>query len=230
MTTQVLTEPETRYSREGKIETPLSDDDFAKGMNTGLFLKQKHKGLCVLLHYSAVRISEALKAKREQFTVTKEAVLFNVGPRLKKTKRLKICSGCEERNSRKAHYCRRCGKDISQLETTLVGTKSITTHALKLPLSAPYMDLLKEAIEETQKEEEVFDYCRKTGYNITTRAFKYPHLFRLSRITNFLLEGWTLVDVRSWTGLSLAALEYYTGLVKIDKMGDSLANHSKTSR
>jgi len=71
--------------------------------------------------------------------------------------------------------------------------------------------------------ERVFPYCDKTGYNIGRRAFKYPQLFRLSRITNFFLEGWTIAQVRSWTGLSLASLEYYVGIVDTQKMGDSLA-------
>lgn len=97
------------------------------------------------------------------------------------------------------------------------------TPALKLPLNAPYVSELRSFIEDTQKGERVFPYCDKTGYNIVRRAFKYPHLFRLSRITNFFLEGWTIAQVKSWTGLSLAALEYYVGIVDTQKMGDSLA-------
>ena len=97
------------------------------------------------------------------------------------------------------------------------------TPALKLPLNAPYVSELRNFIEDTRKGERVFPYCDKTGYNIVRRAFKYPHLFRLSRITNFFLEGWTIAQVRSWTGLSLAALEYYVGIVDTQKMGDSLA-------
>jgi len=97
------------------------------------------------------------------------------------------------------------------------------TPALKLPLNAPYVSELRNFIEDTRKGERVFPYCDKTGYSIVRRAFKYPHLFRLSRITNFFLEGWTIAQVRSWTGLSLAALEYYVGIVDTQKMGDSLA-------
>ena len=97
------------------------------------------------------------------------------------------------------------------------------TPALKFPLNAPYVSELRDIIEATPKGVRVFPYCDKTGYNIVRRAFKYPHLFRLSRITNFFLEGWTIAQVRSWTGLSLAALEYYVGIVDTQKMGDSLA-------
>ena len=97
------------------------------------------------------------------------------------------------------------------------------TPSLKLPLDAPHMLELKKCIEETADGKRVFPYCGKTGYNIVRRAFKYPHLFRLSRITKFFTEGYTIAQLRSWTGLSLAALEYYVGIVDTQKMSDSLA-------
>ena len=85
------------------------------------------------------------------------------------------------------------------------------------------MNELKKCIEETPEGKRVFPYCGKTGYNIVRRAFKYPHLFRLSRITKFFIEGYTIAQLRSSTGLSLAAFEYYVGIVDTQKMGDSLA-------
>ncbi len=55
------------------------------------------------------------------------------------------------------------------------------------------------------------------------RAFGfYPHFFRLSRITNFFAEGWTIAQVHSWTELTLKALDSYMGLVDVDRMGMSL--------
>jgi hypothetical protein len=96
------------------------------------------------------------------------------------------------------------------------------TQALPLPLEAPFMEDLITALENTERGKRVFPYCPKTGYNVVERAFKYPHLFRLSRITNFFLEGWTIAQVRNWTGLSLKALEYYIGNVNLIKMGKSL--------
>jgi len=59
------------------------------------------------------------------------------------------------------------------------------------------------------------------------RVFKYPHYFRLSRITNFFLEGWNIAQVRTWTGLSLKALNYYVGLVDITKMGETLGQNRR---
>jgi len=172
------------YRIEGKIETPLTLDDFKEGMDSGKFVESEHRAYCVLLYYSAVRKTEGLLVEREQFQITRSAIMYDVGERFK---------------------------------------HSLKTPALRLPLKAPYMEELKIVVEKTPKRERVFPYCEKTAYNIVRRAFKYPHLFRLSRITNFFLDGWTIAQVRSWTGLSLAALEYYVGLVDISKMGDSLA-------
>ena len=103
----------------------------------------------------------------------------------------------------------------------------ITTPPLYIPLSAPYVSELVKAIVETKKGERIWNYCLKTGYNIIDRAFGfYPHFFRLSRITNFFLEGWTIAQVHTWTGLTLKALDYYIGLVDIQKMGESLRGKS----
>ena len=98
----------------------------------------------------------------------------------------------------------------------------IQTPALNVPLDAPFVDEIVWSIENTKEGQRVFPFSKKTGYNIVDRVFKYPHYFRLSRITNFFLEGWNIAQVRSWTGLSLKALNYYVGLVDITKMGESL--------
>jgi integrase len=171
------------YKREGKIQTPYTDLDFSKGMEEGLFHKPSHRAYCILLYYSAIRCSEGLRSRKEQFQISGKAILFDVGVRLKHGK---------------------------------------LTPSLLIPLDAPYTNELKRAIEETKVGERVFPYCRATGYNIVRRAFKYPHLFRLSRITNFFLEGWSIAQVKSWTGLTIMALEYYVGVTDIMKMGESL--------
>lgn len=100
---------------------------------------------------------------------------------------------------------------------------SMKTPPLVLPLDAPFMAELVFAIQTTEKGKRIWPYSPKTFYNIVRRVYHYPHYFRLSRITNFFLEGWTIAQVRSWTGLSLQALNYYVGLVDIAKMGQSLA-------
>ena len=105
----------------------------------------------------------------------------------------------------------------------------IETPPLKIPKEATFMDTLIAVIEQTESNHVVFNYSKKTCYNIMHRAgFYYPHFCRLSRITNFFLEGWTIPQVHSWTGLSLRALNFYLGLVDIDKMGKSLIKNQKT--
>jgi len=98
----------------------------------------------------------------------------------------------------------------------LKGSKKVP--AIPIPLDSPFIEYLVDSVIATEKGKPVWDYCPKTGYNVVHRVFHYPHYHRLSRITNFLLEGYTIVDVRSYTGLSLAALEYYVGVVNIGKM------------
>jgi hypothetical protein len=72
---------------------------------------------------------------------------------------------------------------------------------LPIPLNASHIQHLLDAIEDTRKEERVFPYCNKTGYNIIRRAWKYPHLFRLTRITKFIEMGYRISDIKSWTSL-----------------------------
>ena len=175
------------YRKYGKIATPITEEEFKKGMDSGHFVSKKHRGFCVLLYYSAVRKMEALRSLKEQFTIEPEAILFDVGKRLKKQK-----AWLKE------------------------------TPPLRLGFKAPFIEDLKEAIEHTRSKKRVFPYCPKTGYNIVARVFKYPHLFRLSRITWFFEHGWPISKVRSWSGLSLRALDAYIGIVDIREMGEDL--------
>jgi len=103
----------------------------------------------------------------------------------------------------------------------------LETPPLNIPLDAAYAQEIWSCIENTRDRQRVWPYCKKTGYNIVDRVFKYPHYFRLSRITNFFLEGWTIAQVKSWTGLTLKALDYYVGLVDVMKMGESLAKKKR---
>jgi len=171
------------YRKHGKIQVPLTDEEFKQGMQTGPFKKPKHKGFVTLLFYTGVRKSEALRVKKEQFQLRSNQIIFDVGKRLK---------------------------------------HGLETPPLNIPLDAAYAQEIWWAIENTRKNKRVFPYCEKTGYNIVDRVFKYPHYFRLSRITNFFLAGYTIAEVKSWTGLTLKALDYYVGLVNVMKMGESL--------
>jgi hypothetical protein len=196
-----------RYRRFGKIQTPITEKEFKESMEHGHFVDRKHKGYCVLLYYSAVRKMEAGRTRPEQFQVKEDAVTYDVGIRLKKLRR------------------RWKGKVLTEEELQERAKKIrslLSTPPLPLPRTLPFMDELVWAIENTEKGKKIWDYSPKTYYNIVRRAFKYSHLFRLSRITWFLLQGWTTAQIRSWTGLTLAALEYYVGIVSTIKMGKGL--------
>jgi len=103
----------------------------------------------------------------------------------------------------------------------------IETPALNIPLGAPYAMEIWKAVEKTKKGERVFPFSGRTAYNVVCRVFKYPHHLRLSRITNFFSEGYTIPEVRSWTGLTLKALDYYVGLVTVKRMGESLGKEKR---
>lgn len=192
---------EGRYKE--KITTPLTDEEFLEGMQKGTFVvKPQHQALVAFLHYTAVRIGEALKMTRGQFRLTPTQLVCSIGIREKKIHRV---------------------KDKKTGNIKIVKAKLLETPPLELPLDAPYIDCIVDSLMGLKPEEKVWTYCRKTGYNIVHRVFSYPHYHRLSRITWFFAQGYTIPEVRSWTGLTLSALDYYLGLVSIGKMGRSLS-------
>src|SRR3972149_143449 len=203
------------YRKHGKILTIVTDQEFAEGMEKGHFVLDAHRGYPVILYYSAVRKLEALRAVKEQFVIKGGDVFFDVGPRLKKIRRT------------------RRGKRLSDEQYIKVLTKKfdrITTTPLPLALNAPFMKDLVRNIEQADEGERVFPWSLKTAYNIIDRVFSYPHLFRLSRITWFFMphpevgraRGFSIPEVRTYTGLSLAALDYYIGRADIADMGRAL--------
>lgn len=204
------------YRKHGKIVKVVTDKEFAAGMEGGRFANFQHKAFPVILYYSAVRKLEALRALKSQFTITDKDLIFDVGPRLKKIRR------------------RRKGKTLSQKQIDKIMIKrwdQLSTPPLPLPLDAPYMNLLVQRVQDTEGDEDrVFPWCAKTGYNIIDRVFSYPHLFRLSRITWFFSphpeigrpRGFSIAEVKNFTGLSLGALDYYIGLADVQDMGRAL--------
>ena len=181
---QVLEQKKTRYSKHGKILTPISNSEFIEGMSNGHFVADRHRSYAVLLYYTAIRRAEGLRCVPEQFTFKKNKIIFDVLVRLK---------------------------------------HGIQTPPLTIPRNLPFVDELEKAIRDTAKGKRIWNFCAKTAYNIIDRAFGfYPHFFRLSRVTNFFSEGWTIAQVHSWTGLTLKALDSYLGLVSVNQMGMSL--------
>lgn len=205
------------YRKHGKILAPITDQAFAEGMTNGQFVNEDHKSLPVIFYYSAVRKMEALRALKDQFDLRLETrqLFFDVGPRLKKIRRTYRGKRVSEETYKKR---------LKQLKDR------ITTPPLPIPIDAPFMDILLKKIATTEEGQRVFPWSPRTAYNIIDRAFDYPHLFRLSRITWFFLphpevgrpRGFSIPEVKAFTGLSLAALDYYIGLADMSEMGRAM--------
>jgi len=170
----------TIYSRFGKILIPLSPQEFEKGLLEGHFCQDKHRAFAALLYHTGIRVSEALRATKEQFSMQKEAVYFDVLKRLKGGRH---------------------------------------TPPLKIPLEKPGALEIWESVSATETGKRVFPYCRKTGFNIVARVWKYPHHFRLTRITE-LAKRFSIAQLVNWTGLNPMTLNFYIGLVDIEEMGE----------
>lgn len=178
------------YSKSGKILVPLTEEQFIQGMDEGRFCKDKHRGFAALLYYTGIRVSEALRSNKEQYSLQNRRIYFDVLKRLK---------------------------------------HGLVTPPLAIPISKPFAESIWEAVEETKPKQRVFPYSRMTGYNIITRLWRYPHHLRLTRITDLFRphpeigrpEGFSIAEVKTYTGLTLPALDFYIGLVSIEKMGEA---------
>ena len=70
-----------------RYTNPLTDKQFIEGMKIGYFVKSPdHEALITFLHYSAVRISEALSLKRSRFRIVDDMLFVDIGKRLKHSK------------------------------------------------------------------------------------------------------------------------------------------------
>ena len=176
-----------------KYTNILTDKQFIEGMKEGYFVKSPdHEALVTFLHYSALRISEVISHSET----------------------------AGQKGIRRSQF--RIANDMLFVDVGKRLKHSKETPPLEIPLEAAYVNTIIETLKHRQPKEFVWPYCRKTGYNIVKRVFHYPHYHRLSRITQFFLDGHTIAEVKSWTGLSLKALNYYIGLVSIHRMGESL--------
>ena len=100
------------------------------------------------------------------------------------------------------------------------------TEPLPIPINAPYLDILIKQIAETEKGEKVFKFSETTAWRIIRRVWHYPHHLRLTLITKLFEQGKTITQVKSWTGLTLNALDFYVGKVDIMRIGRSLGDQS----
>ena len=98
--------------------------------------------------------------------------------------------------------------------------RSSQTAPLPIGLQKPFAKSITNSISKTRRHHRVFSFSPKTAYNIVARVFYYPHHLRLTKITQLYEKGATTTQLKSWTGLTLNALDYYTGLVDIQELGN----------
>jgi integrase len=103
--------------------------------------------------------------------------------------------------------------------------KGIVTSSLRFKWNLPFFDEVFWCLDKAKDspDERVWQFNGKTAWNIVNRVFNaYPHWFRMNRITSFMEDGYGLGSLRSWTGLTPAALGHYTAKVDVRKMSESL--------
>jgi integrase len=73
------------------------------------------------------------------------------------------------------------------------------------------------------QEGKLFDWCRKTGYNIVHRAFEgfYPHFFRQNRVVKISIKRGDAY-VYSFMGICAQSIDHYRGKVEIIDVGQDL--------
>jgi integrase len=92
---------------------------------------------------------------------------------------------------------------------------SKNTEALAIDRKAPGVS----SIEGRACMNPVFPYTRQTIRNILKPFGLYPHYFRMNRISQLFMQDKNIVQVQSWTGLTINALNAYIGKVSNEKIG-----------
>lgn len=98
-------------------------------------------------------------------------------------------------------------------------------HTAPLPIlrAREFVEEFVSYIESCEPNKRVFSFCPRTAYRIIDRAFgKYPHYFRLTKITMLFRKGFTIDQVRTWTGhKELGSLTPYVGFGNVEKMAEA---------
>ena len=100
--------------------------------------------------------------------------------------------------------------------------KSKQTPPLPLYLSSPFIsELWKFLFKEGTYQP--FDVSRKAAYNMVRNAMGfYPHYYRMNRISQFLNDNKSILEIQNWFGISLRAIDYYITMINLEAMGEDL--------
>src|SRR4030042_1846980 len=75
-----------RY-KQGKILTEITTEQFEAALKNAYNAARQYQAFIVLIYYTGVRVSEALRALKESFQITEETLYWDVGKRLKHGKK-----------------------------------------------------------------------------------------------------------------------------------------------
>ena len=171
------------------IKDPLTPAQFKEGLS---LLKPKYQAYAVLMYYTGMRVSEALRLRKESFDLSKVSLYVEVGVRLKTQRKRKD------------------------------GTVSPGRRTQPLPLSLTLygIDILTRRVRYIRKGDLVFPFNRTTARRQMANAgLGYNHLFRLSAITAFLKAGRSVADIVNWFGVTVQTVNSYIGLTDLAEMG-----------
>lgn len=94
------------------------------------------------------------------------------------------------------------------------------TPPLPLSLDQPHIAVLLEQIRRTKKGKRVFDFDRTTAWRHCSKSgLGYNHHARLTAITFFIKQGYSLAHIVNWFGLTVETVNSYVGLVDLEEMG-----------
>lgn len=171
------------------ILEPITFKQFEKGLS---LLKPRYQAYAVLIYYTGIRVSEALRLTKESFFLDGSVLYVDVGIRLKTQRK--------------------------QKDGTI--SKGKRTKPLPLSLFQPHMDILIHRWRYIRKGQLVFPFSRRTALRqITNAGLGYNHLSRLTAITDFLNQGRTINDIVNWFGISVQTVNNYIGTKDLKEMG-----------
>jgi len=130
------------------------------GREIDMLVRLRDKALIAMAWTFFKRGGEILSIKRKDVMKTDRELLvtFNI---FKKKKRVKICPQCNEPNSRRSIYCKKCGSNIASVGETIIGGGStIVTKrkTLKYPFTRYICDWLEAFDKLTDKHPNASEY------------------------------------------------------------------------
>lgn len=171
------------------ILEPITWSRFEAGLE---LLDSYYRAYAVLIYYLGIRVSEALRLRKEDLRLDNGRLYIDVGIRLKTARKRKDGST----------------------------SKGKRTQPIPLDLEQPHVELLVSRWKHTRKGQLLFPFCRMTALRQISRAgLGYNHLSRLTAITDFLKAGRSIADVVNWFGISVQTVNNYIGSIDLEEMG-----------